>query len=90
VETKDILKIILFVILVPVVYYIKKSDKSDHSRDTGSRSKNLFTGIAISLILSLSLLFILKYVSLGPKSVLIIPVLGIASCVVVIYYISKR
>ena len=89
-DTKDIIKIVVFIVLLPIVYYIKKSCKTDDSRVTSRRATNFYTGIAVSLILSASLLFVLKYTSLGPKSILLVPILGIASCVVVIYYLSKR
>ncbi|OGR29565.1 MAG: hypothetical protein A2X83_07480 [Desulfuromonadales bacterium GWD2_54_10] len=89
-DTKDIIKIVAFIVLLPIVYYIKKSNKTDDFRVTNRRAANFYTGIAVSLILSASLLFVLKYTSLGPKSILLVPILGIASCVVVIYYLSKR
>jgi len=89
-DTQDIIKIIAIVVLVPIIFYIKRRYKSDDSGDANNRSRNFCTAIAVSLILSLSMLFILKYTSLGPKSVLLIPIIGIVSCVAVIFYLSKR
>jgi putative flippase GtrA len=89
-DVQDIIKIIAIVVLVPIIFYLKRRYKSDDSGAASNRSRNFCTAIAVSLILALSMLSILKYTSLGPKSVLLIPILGIVSCVVVVFYLSKR
>jgi putative flippase GtrA len=75
---------------VPLIYYIKKKDRSENSSDTSNRGTNFYAGMVIQLILLLSLIFILKYNSLGQTSLLIIPILAIASGIVAFYYFSKK
>ncbi len=90
-DARDKLKIIMFVVLVPIIYYIrKKYFKSENDDDQNKRQENFFTGIAVKLAIVLSLLLILKYMELGQKSLLLIPALLLGSCVVFIYYISRR
>lgn len=48
-DTKDVIKIIAFIVFVPLVYFIKKNDKSENSRDTSNRGTNFYTGMVVQL-----------------------------------------
>jgi len=89
VDVRD--RIILFVVLVPIIYYIRrKYIRSEDDNYQNKRLENFFTGVAVQLVILLSILFILKYMQLGQKSLLLIPVLLLGSVAVYYYYISRK
>jgi hypothetical protein len=90
VDDRDKLKIIVFLVGVPIIYYIRKKYFKSEDDDQSKRQENFFTGIAVQLVILLGILSILKYMELGQRSLLLVPVLLIGSGVVFFYYISRR
>jgi hypothetical protein len=89
-DPRDKRWIIEFIVLLPIIYYIRKRTKTGAFSESGTSLKNFYTRVGISILIAVVGLVLLRLIPSGSNFVFLVMIGVIAGPIVLIYYNSKR